>query len=870
MTKLLHYWMVVSMVYHFTGLSTALAAPEPEAPPFERTEQREDCSDYNPQKNVYWGDLHNHTSYSSDVVLFGVWNDPRDAYRFASGEKVGLMPYDEDGKPLRQVQLVRPLDFNAVTDHSEFFAEVQICLTCKKGDEPCRECLSDPDDDGETSEECEALFVNQEVSCKIFRAGVAAALQTPGDEAPGNLADLLWAEAGWSSTNPERFSWCGDQGFNCLAASANVWSDIQQAAEEAYDRTSSCAFTSFVAYEWTGMPLSNNWHRNVIFRNDKVPGMATTNFETGPVTLDASNIQNLWSDLQSNCLDDTPGCDVLTIPHNANLSGGGLFRTPSSSRDAETQATWEPLTEIHQIKGNSECRWGVGTEDELCRFELVSKENFQVAAAGPGNETNPMPATDQGFPLNATTKSYHSFIREVLKGGLVLGQEDSGVGVNPYKLGFVGGNDQHNGTPGATQTWVWDRKVSKSLDWPGHNGVKDDTAEKRLSEDDSTHEHLEYNPGGLTAIWAEENSRDALFTSLRNKEVYATSGTRPAVRFFGGWGFDEDLCNRHDFVATGYREGVPMGSDLESPPPGATSPRFAVQALQDLGTPKVPGTPLQRIQIVKGWIDAYGTLHEKVFDVAPEGSEGDFPPAERYVDLDTCEAQPDAPGNSTLCSVWTDPGFDPSQPAFYYARVLENPTCRWSTEQCLDLGGKKNPCWERIQTPANCENPRPGSDGERVCDNPESAGVVVGYTAQQRAWTSPIWYETGKVTVTISAREDGSGAEDNDDSSDDGEEVSRLARWRLDQGETSTPWQVSGDTLDNVAPGEYIVEFNTIPGWTPPGPRPVFVRSGESAQIPGENPSQQSSATYTKDSESDTSGATGPRNTEASSTEAGR
>jgi hypothetical protein len=223
----------------------------------------------------------------------------------------------------------------------------------------------------------------------------------------------------------------------------------------------------------------------------------------------------------------------------------------------------------------------------------------------------------------------------------------------------------------------------------------------------------DFNPGGLAVLWAEENSRDALFAALRRKEVYGTSGPRHVVRFFAGFGYGDDLCANTDLAARGYAGGVPMGGDLPAPPAGA-APRFVVSALRDPGTEAQPGTRLQRLQIIKGWLGRDGQTHERVYDVAGE------PANSATVDLASC--QPSGPGADALCAVWTDPSFDPAERAVWYARVIENPTCRWTTRAC-NAGGVR------------CDAPATVGEGfEACCD------AAVPKTVQERSWTSPIWF----------------------------------------------------------------------------------------------------------------------------------
>ena len=470
-----------------------------------------------------------------------------------------------------------------------------------------------------------------------------------------------------------------------------VWRDVQQAAEEAYDRTAECSFTSFVGYEWTGTADGGiNLHRNVIFRNERVPSLPSS-------WVDTPSAFNLWEHLQRNCVDGIDGCDALTIPHNSNLSGPGLIfasakvQTPADldmpvdAEEASLRQRWEPLVEIMQHKGDSECLLGGDTTDEACGFEKLPYNSF----AGVGRI-----AADGGLARlgPALDPDARGMVRDALKKGLVIEGE---VGENPLKYGIIASTDTHLGTPGLT---IEDEAK-------GHGGAGSRNV-AGLPDD------LEFSPGGLAVIWAEENSRDAIFAGMQRREAYGTSGTRPVVRFFGGWDYSGDLCGNADLVSQGYAGGVPMGGDLTSPPEGSGAPRFVVSALQDAGTPNAPGTPLQRVQVIKGWVKD-GKAHEKVYDVAG-GDNG------ASVDTSTCERQGE--GAASLCAVWQDPEFDSSESAFYYARVLENPTCRWSQQICVDAG-------------VSCDDASTVTRGFEGCCS--EAHVL---TVRERAWTSPIWY----------------------------------------------------------------------------------------------------------------------------------
>jgi hypothetical protein len=642
------------------ALATATAhGATPRPSDVRRTEVREPCANADRWRKPFFGDLHVHTSFSWDSHIFGnTTNAPADAYEFARGLPKEV-PF---AGGMREVQLRRPLDFAAVTDHAEYFGETRICIT--------------PGAPGYDS-----------LHCRAFR-GEEVEFPEPVPDPPPN-AFQLW---GLNLTLPGLgdLSTCQAPGADCDQSAASVWQETRDAAEAAYDRTAECNFTSFVAYEYTGSTGGFNGHRNVIFRNENVPPFPISSFETG-----GTNAPALWQALQDACVEGVPGCEVLTIPHNDNLSGGTMYTEPASLEEATTRALFEPLAEIAQIKGASECRFdrlaglGAGTEDEACAWEQRPQ---QMQSSVPGT---PFIVPIEQYPLS-------NMLRNVLKGGLVLEQR---LGVNPFKFGFIGSTDTHNGTPGAVEE-----------DEPtGNHGGEDDTAVERIQK-------IYDNPGALAVLWAEENSRDALFEAMRRREAYATSGTRPTVRFFGGWSFSRNLCAKRNAVRRAYRRGVPMGSDL---PRRRTRrpPRFFLSAMKDPGTEAHPGTDLQRVQIVKGWVDADGTAHEQVFDVAGDADNG--------ASVDPTDCDPVGTGAAELCTVWEDPAFDETQPSFYYARVLENPSCRWSTYVCKHFGiDPFSP---------TCSADAAGT-GLGNCCLDETNDATVSPVTQERAWTSPIWY----------------------------------------------------------------------------------------------------------------------------------
>jgi hypothetical protein len=604
---------------------------------FTRTETRESCTRTNPLRDPYFGDTHVHTALSFDAAGQGTRNRPRDAYRFARGEALGVQPYDEEGVPRRTVRLRRPLDFAIVTDHAELLGETALCAT--------------PGSPGYDS-----------LICFISR-------RWPW------LGYLIVNSQMIDVRDPPRYSFCGPDGRVCAEAAAGPWDEIQDAAEEAYDRSAACGFTSFVGFEWSGNPESKMIHRNVVFRNTVVPRLPAN-------YIDDHTAERLWQRLGNECLDAGTGCDVLTIPHNPNLSGGLLFTTetnghPIGRADAELRAKMEVLLEITQHKGDSECRLGAPVTDELCGFEKLPFARMREQATF-WSRTEPPPM---------------SYAREVLGAGL---EQASRIGANPFKLGLIGATDTHLGTAGLVDE---DQFV-------GHAAGTSTSRTEVPPMPDS----VILNPGGLAGVWAEENSRDALFEAMRRREVYGTSGPRIVVRFFGGWDLPAGLCDAPDLVAQGYARGVPMGADMPARPEDGT-PTFAVWGAQDPGTAEHPGTPLERVQIIKLWVEN-GAAREQVVEVAGDTA------SNARVDPKTC--RPEGRGHDTLCGVWRDPAFDPSAHALYYVRVVENPSCRWTG-------------WVCSARHVDCAASIP--DGlEACCD------ITVPKTIQERAWTSPIWY----------------------------------------------------------------------------------------------------------------------------------
>jgi hypothetical protein len=429
-------------------------------------------------------------------------------------------------------------------------------------------------------------------------------------------------------------------------------------------------FTTFAAYEWTSAPKNQNMHRNVFFKDTKhIPDLPFT-------CLDSDKPEELWDWMDGQ---RKQGNEVLAISHNANLSNGLMFPVDVDDRGRPIDAAWaetrmrnEILTEIHQVKGTSETNPELSPTDEFANYEIM---NFLIGIE------------------NSHSKLNGSYIREAWQNGVAL-QETRGF--NPYKMGVVGASDSHN----TVVPYAQDNNF-------GSHGFTDDTPEKRLSgQQNSGMTALQTSTSGLGGVWAEENTRESIFSAMQRKEVFGTSGVRIPVRMFAGWKFDDQLWNDKNWVRTAYANGVPMGGDL-SPGEAGKPPTFVVWAVKDPDDGN-----LDRIQIIKGWTKS-GQTFEKVYDVVWAGDRqidsttGKLAAIGSTVDVSKA-TYTNTIGATELKKVWTDPDFDPSLHAFYYARVLQIPTPRWSTYDAAKL---------HVPPPAD-----------------------VSAVVQERVWSSPIWY----------------------------------------------------------------------------------------------------------------------------------
>ena len=455
-----------------------------------------------------------------------------------------------------------------------------------------------------------------------------------------------------------------------------VWDEYLETAEE-YNEPG--RFTAIIGYEWTSTEGGNNLHRNVLYRDGIIRAQQML-----PFTTESSfNPEDLWKWMEG--YEGKTGGRVLALAHNGNVSNGIMFPVetnpatgkPLTGDYAKTRAKWEPMYEVTQIKGDGEAHPFLSPEDEFADYETWDKANL-----GP-------------VPKEKDMLQYE-YARQALKNGLKL---EAGLGTNPYKFGMVGSTDSHT----AMATAQEDNFFGK------HSGVEPEPNRWK-------HVVGEFGPtrilgwemasSGLAAVWATENTRRAIFDAMERKEVYATTGSRIGLRFFGGWEFtDKDAASRTP-AEIGYAKGVPMGGDLENPPEGK-APSFLVAALKD----PFSGN-LDRVQIIKGWLDADGKTHEKVYDVAWSGDrkpgvDGKLPPVGSTVDPKTATFT-NTIGAAELRTDWTDPDFDPKQRAFYYARVIEIPTPRWSAYDAVRFG---------VEMPKE-----------------------VKMMTQERAYSSPIWY----------------------------------------------------------------------------------------------------------------------------------
>lgn len=545
-------------------------------------------------KHVYWGDLHVHTSYSLDAYGYGTAQTPTDAFRFAKGRRIDLAT--------GPVQLSRPLDFMAVTDHAEW---LDLMFTC-----------TDP------------TFSDKPV-CRDIRA---KSTQATGGTIFRDYVNPTIAEA-----EPHQASLCRDDPAACGAARDSQWVRVQQQANAANEP---CRFTAFVGFEWSATPGGAHTHRNVVFASDRVTAIPI-DYIRFPRT------DQLWEQLAAQCRPED-GCDVIAIPHNMDLGDGLSFDVESEDeRQLALRTRFERLVEITQEKGASECLapWGERLTSKDCDFEPYITAHAR-----------PVPAA--GIDQPTWEKMRGTYARGLLRRGLMARAK---TGRNPLEVGFVGSTDTHTGLGGFVEEAEWQGTVFGIGDFDRNMGRRD------------------FNPGGIVGVWAEQNTRQDIFAALKRREVYATSGPRISLRFHAAAaGAAPVSCDQPDAQALSSR-ATPMGSRL---PGSARSPAFRVEVLADR-------TPIARIEIVKGSTRADGGFDEQVETIWRRQGDG-----------------------RRACVVWRDATFDRTQGAYWYPRVVEEPTLRWSAVQCRKVGR----CAEF-----------PGADR----------------TIEEHAWGSPIWFAPG-------------------------------------------------------------------------------------------------------------------------------
>ncbi len=630
---------------------------------------------------LLWGDTHVHTYLSGDAYGMGNRSTPDDAYRFARGEKVTATGGATG-------QLKRPLDFIVITDHAENLGVLPLVMS---GDQRLL--------DGEGGKSAEAILNNTPPLSEVL---TAPDLKTFN----GLMAAIMTGKAAWNSVQavaPE--------------IRKEVWEQVIANAER-YNKPGQ--FTAFIGYEYSSSgPML---HRNVIFRDGPELVSRTIPFRRQ----DSADPEKLWQFLDE--YRQRTGGDVISIPHNSNLSAGNMFRTrtfngaPLTPGYALLRAVLEPIVEVTQIKGDSETHPLISPNDGFADYETwwqpprrsTEAKNAPAARARSAEkeESTPQQLKEQTVAAKGATKktfgntmsgettvdhtgvagptntsledlALQSHVRGGLRQGLSL---ERSLGKNPFQVGMIGSTDTHTGFASADDDNFWGKMAPQ------------EPSPFRLMTLSN------YDASGYAAVWAEDNTREAIFAAFRRREVYATTGPRIVLRFFGGYTFTRRDARWGDLVESGYRKGVPMGSDLA---PSDQPPQFLIHAARD-----PEGAKLDRVQLVKGWLDEQGVSHEKVYEVAWAGGrelddDGQLPALRSTVDVKRGTYR-NWVGASALTTLWQDPDFNPSQPAFYYVRVLQIATLRWTALDAVRYD---------IELPA-------GMKAE----------------TQERAYSSPIWY----------------------------------------------------------------------------------------------------------------------------------
>jgi len=599
------------------------------------------------QTQVYFGDTHLHTTYSFDAFLNQNFTaDPDTSYRWGEGEPV-IHPFNRT-----RVQIGTPLDFLVVSDHAEMLGVMRAIR-------------------GETIQwEDVGLYAS-------FKRWLAVRqLNEALDEGAGRafFARFLPKSAAVKGGDPVADINNNIGGIAIFGDTSNTssdaWEDIIGAAER---HNEPGVFTSLLGWEWSSLPTGANLHRIVV-----TPDGGDKASQYIPFGSDQSQYpEDLWQWLADT--GERTNSRFISIPHNSNISKGYMFAEttvkgqPITADYARTRMKWEPITEITQIKGDSETHAKFSPDDEFADFETydyyiqTTKNNTQVSSG--------------------------DYVRPALKRGLAIEKK---IGVNPYKFGFIGSTDAHSGLASPEENNFQGKMAADSTPETKAPALGNPTGASGW----------DMSASGLAAVWASENSREAIYAAFKRKETYATSGPRLRVQFFAGWDFPAGAEASDDFAAIGYQHGVPMGGDLAGTDSGA-APQFLVRAVKD-----PVDANLDRVQMVKGWVDAAGEQHEMVYNIDWSGdrqldADGKLPAVGNTVDLKSARYT-NTIGQAEFAVKWTDPDFDPAQSAFYYARVLQIPTPRNGLYDSLALG----------------------------LDNPPRGAKAI----QERAYTSPVWY----------------------------------------------------------------------------------------------------------------------------------